>query len=93
MPFKDVKVTCIKAEGPCTRTKVGATFYVRNACLEIPENEKICLFALGSLMVPMSTAINLPEREKGCFDPHAIEWQCPDADAKVVFKVEEVPSV
>lgn len=92
MAFKDVKITCIRSDGPCSRTKVGTTFFVRNACLELPENEKICLFALSSLIVPLSTAINIPEKEKGCFDPLTVAWQCPDYEAKVVFKIEEESS-
>jgi len=88
MVFKDLKVTCIKADGPCSRTKVGATFYVRNACLEIPEGEKVCLFALSSLLTPLSGAIVQNEQGKGILDLLQ-EWQCPDSEARVIFKIEE----
>ncbi len=40
MTFKNVKVTCITAEGPCSRTDVGATFYIRNAKLELPPHSR-----------------------------------------------------
>jgi uncharacterized repeat protein (TIGR04076 family) len=88
MEFVDLKVTCIKAEGPCSRTKVGTTFYVRNACLEIPEGEKICLFAISSLLVTLSGAMLKNEKGKGILDALQ-EWQCPDPEAKIIFRIEE----
>ena len=87
MTFKDLKITVVKAEGPCSRTKAGATFYVRNACLEIPPGEKVCIFALGSLLQPISGAIIMNEPEQGVLDLLQ-EWQCPDPAAKVVFRIE-----
>jgi uncharacterized repeat protein (TIGR04076 family) len=88
MVFKDLKITAVKVEGPCSRTKVGSTFYVRNACLDIPPGEKVCIFALGSLLTPISGAIIQNEPEKGVLDLLQ-EWQCPDSEAKVVFRIEE----
>ncbi len=89
MTFKDLKVTCVKAEGPCSRTKVGMIFYVRNACLEIPEGEKVCLFALSSLLATLSGAVIKSEKGEGILDLLQ-EWQCPDPEAEVIFKIEEV---
>ena len=87
MAFKDLKITCIKADGPCSRTKVGSTFYVRNACLEIPPGETICLFALSSLLATLSGAIIKNEKGEGVLDLLQ-EWQCPDPEATVIFRIE-----
>jgi uncharacterized repeat protein (TIGR04076 family) len=88
MSFKNLKITCIKSEGPCSRMKQGDTFYVRNACLEIPEGEKVCLFALSSLLTPLSGAIIRNEQGEGILDLLQ-EWQCPDSEARVIFRIEE----
>lgn len=88
MIFKDLKITAVKVEGPCSRTRLGATFYIRNACLDIPPGEKVCIFALGSLLAPISGAIIKNEPEMGVLDLLQ-EWQCPDSEAKVVFRIEE----
>ncbi len=88
MAFKNLKVTVVKAEGPCSRTKEGLTFYVRNACLEMPPGEKVCLFALSSLLATLSGAIIKNEKGEGILDILE-EWQCPDPEAKVIFKIEE----
>ena len=91
MAFKDMKVTCIKAEGKCSRTKVGTTFYIRNARLEIPPGESVCIFALGSILQPITGAIIKNKDGEGLLDVLE-EWQCPDPLAKVVFKIEEEKS-
>jgi uncharacterized repeat protein (TIGR04076 family) len=88
MAFKNLKITCVKAEGPCSRTKVGSTFYIRNACLEIPEDQKVCLFALSSLLATLSGAIIKNEKGEGILNLLQ-EWQCPDPEAKVIFKITE----
>ena len=48
----------------------------------------MCVFALGSLLTPISGAIIRNEPEKGVLDLLQ-EWQCPDSEAKVVFRIEE----
>lgn len=89
MAFKDLKVTCVKAEGPCSRTKEGDTFYIRNACIEIPEGQHVCMFALSSLLVTLSGAlIHNREGEEGMLDLLE-EWQCPDPEARIHFRIEE----
>ncbi len=88
MAFKDLKITVIKAEGPCSRSNVGSTFYVRNACLEIPVGEKVCIFALSSLLATLSGAIIKNEKGEGILDLLQ-DWQCPDPEAKVIFRIEE----
>jgi uncharacterized repeat protein (TIGR04076 family) len=88
MDFKDLKITAVKVEGPCSRTKLGDTFYVRNACVEIPPGEKVCIFALGSLLQPLSGAIIRNEPGQGILDLLQ-DWQCPDSEARVVFHIEE----
>ncbi|KPK64535.1 hypothetical protein AMJ83_02195 [candidate division WOR_3 bacterium SM23_42] len=88
MTFKNLKISVVKVEGPCSRMKEGVTFYVRNACLEIPPDEKICIFALGSMLQPISGAIVKNQPGEGILDLLE-EWQCPDPAAKVVFRIEE----
>jgi len=85
--FKNVKVTCIKAEG-CSQSKPGHTFYIRNARLEIPPGQGVCIFALGSLLQPITAAIIQNKKGKGILEA-LDEWQCPDSRAKVIFKIEE----
>jgi uncharacterized repeat protein (TIGR04076 family) len=86
--FKDLKVTCVKVEGKCSRSRPGATFYIRNARLEIPPGQSVCIFALGSILPPITAAIMRCQDGEGILDMLA-EWQCPDPLAKVIFKIEE----
>ncbi len=88
MAFNNLKITCVKVEGKCSRTKVGTTFYVRNAKLEIPQGESICIFALGSILQPVTGAIIKNKDGEGLLDILK-EWQCPDPLAKVIFKIEK----
>jgi len=88
MAFTDLKVTCIKAEGPCSRTKKGAAFYIKNAKLILPPGESICIFALGSLLQPITGAIIKNQESEGMLDL-LDTWQCPDPLAEVVFQIEE----
>ena len=88
MAFRDLKVTCVKVEGACSRSTVGSTFFIRNARLEIPPGESICIFALGSLLVPLTGAIMNAKEGEGILDLLE-EWQCPDPLAEVIFKIEE----
>ena len=89
MSFQDLKVTAVKVEGPCSRTKPGATFHVRNARLEIPAGGGACVFALGSLLAPLSGAMMKTAPGDGMLDV-LHEWQCPDPLAKVVFRIEPI---
>lgn len=88
MAFKNLKVTIVKVEGKCTRSKIGTTFFIRNARLEIPQGQSVCIFALGSILQPLSAAIMKTEQGEGILDILQ-EWQCPDLLAKVIFKIEE----
>ena len=88
MTFKNLKITCVKTEGKCSRTNVGSTFYIKDAKLEVPPGESICIFALGSILQPITGAIIKNEDGEGLLDLLE-EWQCPDPLAKVVFKIEE----
>jgi uncharacterized repeat protein (TIGR04076 family) len=88
MSFKNLKITCVKAEGQCSRSKPGDTFYVRNAKLEIPPGQSICIFALGSILPAISAAIIKSQKGEGILDI-LDQWQCPDPLAKVIFKIEE----
>jgi len=86
--YKNLKITCVKAEGKCSRTQVGETFYVRNAKLEIPSGKSVCIFALGSLLQPVTGAI-INNKDGDSLLDVLDKWQCPDSQAKVVFKIEE----
>ena len=86
--FKNLKVSIVKAEGNCSRSKVGTTFFIRNAKLHLPPGESICIFALGSILQPLTAAIIKAEQGQGMLDVLS-EWQCPDPFAKVIFKIEE----
>ncbi len=86
--FKNLKVTCIKAEGKCSRTKRGDSFTIRNAKLEILPDQSVCIFALGSILQPITAAIMQNKEGQGILDI-LDEWQCPDPKAEVIFKIEE----
>ena len=88
MAFTNLKVTIVKVEGNCSRSTVGTTFYVRNACLEVPSGQGVCLFALSSILPPLTGAMMKTEEGEGMLDL-LDEWQCPDPLAKVIFKIEE----
>jgi uncharacterized repeat protein (TIGR04076 family) len=90
MRFRNLKVTAVKVEGSCSRTRPGATFYVRNAKLELPPGESICLFALSSVLPPLTGAMMNTAPGEGMLDLLQ-EWQCPDPLAKVVFRIEQIP--
>ena len=89
MEFRDLKVTITKVEGPCSRSKVGTTFFIKNAKLEIPADQDVCIFALGSILQPISAAV-IQSKEGEGFLNLLEEWQCPDPLAKVIFKIEEL---
>lgn len=89
MAFNDLKITITKVEGNCSRSKVGTTFYIKNAKLELPSGESICIFALGSILQPLSAAIIKAEKGEGLLELLE-EWQCPDPFAEVIFKIEEL---
>lgn len=89
MTFKDLKVTVVKVDGPCSRSKVGTTFTIKNAKLEIPAGEDVCIFALGSILQPLSAAMIQSKEGEGILNLLE-EWQCPDPLAKVIFRIEEL---
>lgn len=89
MVFKDLKVTIVKVEGPCSRSKLGTTFFIKNAKLEIPAGQNVCIFALGSILQPLSAAIIQSKEGEGILNLLE-EWQCPDPLAKVIFRIEEI---
>jgi uncharacterized repeat protein (TIGR04076 family) len=86
--FKDLKVTWVKVEGKCSRSKVGTAFYIRYAKLEIPPGQSVCIFSLGSILQPITGAIMQNQEGQGLLDILK-EWQCPDPLAKVIFSIEE----
>ena len=89
MAFKDIKVTIVKVEGSCSRSKVGTTFFIKNAKLEIPPGQDVFIFALGSILQPITAAIIRSQEGEGILDLLE-EWQCPDPLAKVIFRIEEM---
>jgi uncharacterized repeat protein (TIGR04076 family) len=89
MKFKDLKITIVKVKGKCSRSKVGTTFFIKNAKLEIPSGQNVCIFALGSILPPISAAPIQSQEGEGILNLLQ-EWQCPDPLAKVIFKIEEL---
>jgi uncharacterized repeat protein (TIGR04076 family) len=89
MTFKNLKITIVRVEGPCSRSKVGTTFTIKNAKLEIPAGQDVCIFALGSILQPITAAIIQSKQGEGILNLLE-EWQCPDPLAKVIFKIEEL---
>lgn len=89
MAFNDLKITIVKVEGKCSRSRVGTTFFIKNAKLEIPPGQDVCIFALGSILQPISAALIQSQDGEGILDLLQ-EWQCPDPLAKVIFKIEEL---
>jgi uncharacterized repeat protein (TIGR04076 family) len=88
MSFKNLKITVVKAEGACSRMKTGVEFYVRNAMLELPQGQGLCIFALGSILPILSAAVFRSKEGEGVLDLLQ-EWQCPDPLSKVIFRIEE----
>ena len=89
MAFKDLKITVVKVKGQCSRSKVGTTFFIKNAKLEIPQGQDVCIFALGSILPPLTAALIQSQEGEGILDLLQ-EWQCPDPLAKVIFRIEEL---
>jgi uncharacterized repeat protein (TIGR04076 family) len=88
MKLKNFKISVVKVEGPCSRSKLGTVFYVRNARLELPPGESVCLFALGSILQPLIAA-SVPTDPENNILNITREFQCPDPLAKVIFRIEE----
>jgi uncharacterized repeat protein (TIGR04076 family) len=90
LKLKDFKISVLKVEGPCSRSKEGTVFFVKNASLEIPSGHSVCLFALGSLLPPLMAASVPTDPENNILNVTR-DFQCPDPLAKVIFRVEELP--
>ena len=88
MKLKNFKITIVKVEGPCSRAEAGTTFFVRNARLEIPAGDSVCLFALGSILQPLIAASVPTDPENNILNITS-EYQCPDPLSKVIFRIEE----
>jgi len=89
MTFKNLKITVTTVEGKCTWAKVGMTFYIRNAKLEIPAGQNFCVFALGSILQSITGSMMNTIKGDGILDVLQ-EWRCPEPNSKVLFKIEEI---
>jgi uncharacterized repeat protein (TIGR04076 family) len=89
MKLKNFKVAVMCVEGPCSRAKAGTVFYVRNARLEIPDGQSVCLFALGSILAPLIAAGVATDPENNILEITR-EFQCPDPLSKVIFRIDEI---
>jgi uncharacterized repeat protein (TIGR04076 family) len=89
MTFKNLKIRVTKVEGKCTWAKVGTSFYIKNAKLEIPPGQNLCVFALGSILQPITGAMMNTEKGEGILDVLQ-EWRCPEPFSNVIFKIEEI---
>jgi len=90
MKLKDFKVTVTCVEGLCSRAKAGTEFFVRDARLEIPAGQSVCLFALGSLLAPLIAA-GVPTDAENNILNITREFQCPDPLSKVLMRIEDIP--
>ena len=90
MTLKNFKVSVTKVEGPCSRAREGTVFFVKNATLEIPSGQTVCLFALGSILQPLIAASVPTDAENNILNVTR-DFQCPDPMAKVIFRIEELP--
>lgn len=90
--MRELKVQIIEIKERCgARHKVGDTFFIKGeGTLEIPENKRVCIYALNSLF-PFLTA---KQREDELPDDDWIAETetllCPDPKG-VVFKVTAIP--
>ena len=75
MKLKNFKITITCVEGPCSRSKAGTVFYVKNAKLEIPDGQSVCLFALGSILAPLIAA-SVPTDPENNILEITREFQC-----------------
>jgi len=89
MKLKNFKITITCVEGPCSRSKAGTVFYVKNAKLEIPDGQSVCLFALGSILAPLIAA-SVPTDPENNILEITREFQCPDPMAKVIYHIEDI---
>jgi uncharacterized repeat protein (TIGR04076 family) len=90
MRLKNFKVTVTCVEGLCSRAKAGTEFFVRDARLEIPAGQSVCLFALGSLLAPLIAASVPTDAENNILNITR-EFQCPDPLSKVLMRIEDIP--
>jgi uncharacterized repeat protein (TIGR04076 family) len=89
MTFKNLKITVTQAGGKCTWAKVGMSFYIRNAKLQIPPGQSFCIFALSSIMPPITGSMMNTKKGDGILDVLQ-EWRCPEPNSKVLFRIEEI---
>lgn len=89
MKLKNFKITVTCVEGLCSRSRAGTVFYVRNARLEIPDEQSVCLFALGSILAPLIAA-SVPTDPENDILEITREFQCPDPLSKVIFRIDEI---
>jgi len=91
MKLKNFKITFTCVEGLCSRAKAGTEFYVRNARLEVPPGQSVCLFALGSILAPLIAA-SVPTDPENNILNITREYQCPDPLSKVIMRIDEIES-
>jgi len=89
MKLKNFKITVTCVEGLCSRAKAGTEFFVRNARLEVPPGQSVCLFALGSILAPLIAA-SVPTDPENNILNITREYQCPDPLSKVIMRIDEI---
>lgn len=88
MAFKNLKITYLKAEGKCSRSKVGTTFYIRDAKLEILPWTKRLYFCLRKYLAAYYRSnYKKPGRKWSFGCPGRMTMSRPAG--KVIFKIEE----
>lgn len=66
--------------------KVGDKLVYREPNVILEDTDKICVFALGSIL-PYISALVRESREEGDWIPKKEEIICPDPSVRVVFKI------
>lgn len=85
-----LRVSVEKINGFCDLPmKVGDYFEVRGSAITVPENSKICLWALQSMM-PFFPAKQRAENGSNDWIPMTKRFICPDPNGGVLFRIDTV---
>lgn len=69
---------------------VGDRFYLRGSQIEVPEDSKICMWALQSMM-PIFPLLNVRGNlDETHWAKDVKYFSCPDPKGRVIFKLEVV---
>jgi uncharacterized repeat protein (TIGR04076 family) len=89
--MKELKVMVKKIKDHCgANLKVGDSFYVKGkGKVQIPDNQEMCIYALGSLIPFLTTKQMEDSLPKDDWVPETSELSCPDPGG-VVFEIRSL---